>query len=157
MDKEFFMGEALKEAKKALEQGEVPIGAVVVLKDEIIGRGHNRVETEGNSTRHAEMVAMEEACKKLESKWLSGCHIYVTLEPCTMCSGAIVLARPEKLIYGATDPKTGACGSLYNIVQDQRLNHYIEIEKGLMETQCSSLLKDFFKNLRKSKREEVIR
>lgn len=155
LDKEIFMKEALKEAKKAAEHGDIPIGAVIVYKNKIISGGHNRVEMEQNPTRHAEIIAIENACERLGTKWLHGCHLYVTVEPCAMCSGAVVLARLEKLVYGTCDFKAGFCGSLCNIVQDERLNHYTEIEKGVMEAECSKIIKDFFKDLRERNRRKL--
>ena len=128
------MSEALKEAEKAKALGEIPIGAVIVRDGEIIGRGHNLTETEKDPTAHAEMVAIREAAKVLGGWRLTGCQMYVTVEPCCMCAGAAVWARIEKLYVGAAEPKSGACGSLYNIVQDERLNHCMEVETGLMKS-----------------------
>ena len=122
-DDERFMSEALKEAALAAEEGEVPVGAVVVKDGKIIARAHNRVETAKRSSAHAEMLALEAAEAAMGAKWLPGAVMYVTLEPCSMCSGAMVLARMARLVIGADDPKTGACGSLYNIANDKRLNH----------------------------------
>ena len=147
------MSEALREAEKAGALGEIPIGAVVVRDGEIIGRGHNLTETEKDPTAHAEMIAIRQAAKTLGGWRLTGCQMYVTAEPCTMCAGAIVWARIEKLYIGVTEPKSGACGSLYNIVQDERLNHYVEVETGLMEEQCRHILKSFFRR----RREEIKR
>ncbi|MBR4410650.1 MAG: tRNA adenosine(34) deaminase TadA [Firmicutes bacterium] len=143
------MSEALKEAEKARALGEIPIGAVIVRDGEIIGRGHNLTETEKDPTAHAEMVAIREAAKALGGWRLTGCQMYVTVEPCCMCAGAAVWARIEKLYVGATEPKSGACGSLYNIVQDERLNHCMEVETGLMEDQCRHIMKSFFRERRK--------
>lgn len=145
------MGEALDEAKKAAAEGEVPIGAVIVKDGEIIGRGHNRVETLKDPTEHAEMAAIREAAKTLGGWRLLGCHMYVTTEPCSMCAGAIVWSRIETLHIGTMDPKAGACGSVFNIPQDERLNHFTKIETGLMQEECSQIMKDFFKDLRKQK------
>ena len=142
---ELFMMEAIAEAAGAADAGEVPVGAVIVRDGEIISRAHNMVETEGRSSAHAEMLAIESAEKSLGAKWLTGCTMYVTLEPCSMCAGAMVLARLSRLVIGAADPKTGACGSLYNIVSDDRLNHRIEIQTGVLEDICSRQLKDFFR------------
>ena len=147
------MSEALKEAEKAGALGEIPIGAVIVKDGRIIGRGHNLTETEKDPTAHAEILAIREAAKALGGWRLTGCQMYVTLEPCSMCAGAIVWARIEKLYIGATEPKSGACGSLYNIVQDERLNHYVEVETGLMEEQCRHILTSFFRR----RREEIKR
>ena len=148
MDNEFYMAEAIKEAKKAYVLGEVPVGAVIVQNGEIIARAHNQVETDKASTSHAEMIAIEAAEKALGEKWLLGATMYVTLEPCSMCAGAMVLARIKKLVIGASDPKTGACGSKLNIANNNELNHRIEIEAGVLEQECSTMLKEFFKEKR---------
>ena len=147
-DDERFMLEALKEAARAAEEGEVPVGAVVVKDGQIIARAHNMVETARRSSAHAEMSALEAAEAALGAKWLTGATMYVTLEPCSMCSGAMVLARMSRLVIGADDPKTGACGSLYNIANDERLNHSIEITRGVLAEECSAILKEFFRNRR---------
>lgn len=147
-DDERFMLEALKEAARAAEEGEVPVGAVVVKDGQIIARAHNMVETAKRSSAHAEMIALEAAEASLGSKWLTGASMYVTLEPCSMCSGAMVLARMARLVIGADDPKTGACGSLYNIANDERLNHSIEITRGVLAGECSAILKEFFRSRR---------
>lgn len=144
------MSEALAEAEKARALGEIPIGAVIEKNGTIIGRGHNRTETDRDPTAHAEMIAIREAAKTLGGWRLTGCQMYVTIEPCAMCAGAIVWSRIEKLYIGAMDPKSGACGSVFNIVQEQRLNHYVAIETGLMEEECRQIVKDFFRDLRKS-------
>lgn len=143
------MLEALKEAEKALSFGEVPIGAVIEKDGVIIGRGHNMTETDKDPTAHAEMMAIREAANTLGGWRLLGCRMYVTTEPCSMCAGAIVLARIQKVFIGTMDPKTGACGSLTNILQDERLNHYVQIETGIMQQQCEIIMKSFFKKLRK--------
>lgn len=142
------MEEALKEAKKAYNIGEVPVGAVIVKDGEIVGRGHNLTETKGDPTAHAEMLAIREAAGALGGWRLTGCSMYVTLEPCSMCAGALVWSRIEKLYVGTKDPKAGACGSVFNIAQSEKLNHRVEIEYGLMEDECSEILKNFFKDLR---------
>ena len=144
------MLEALAEAAKASELGEIPIGAVVEKDGVIIGRGHNLTETEKDPTAHAEIIAIRQAARTLGGWRLTGCRMYVTVEPCAMCAGAIVWARIEKLYIGAMEPKSGACGSVFNIVQEQKLNHYVEIEAGLLEEECRAMIKDFFRNLRKS-------
>lgn len=149
-----YMIEALEEAKKAAEEGEVPIGAIIVKDGEIVGRGHNRVENLKDPTEHAEMSAIRMAADTLGGWRLLGCEMYVTAEPCSMCAGAIVWSRIEKLYIGTMDPKAGACGSVFNIPQDSRLNHFTEIETGLMQEECSSIMKNFFKTLRKRKSEE---
>lgn len=146
------MSAALEEAEKARMLGEIPIGAVIVRDGEIIGRGHNLTESTCDPTAHAEMIAIRQASAKLGGWRLIGCEMYVTVEPCSMCAGAIVWSRIEKLYIGTMDPKGGACGSIFNIVQEERLNHFVEIETGLMEEQCRHILKDFFRELRKSKK-----
>lgn len=149
---EFFMQEALKEAKKAYDINEVPIGAVIVHNGEIVGRGFNQKETLKDATLHAEMSAIKDACKNLGGWRLPGCTMYVTLEPCSMCAGALVNARVERLVIGAKDYKTGACGSVINIAQMDGLNHKINVSFGVLEDECSSILKEFFKGLRDSKK-----
>ncbi len=146
------MSLALEEAKKAAKLGEIPIGAVIVKDGVVIGRGHNTTETDKDPTGHAEIMAIREAAKTLGGWRLIGFQMYVTVEPCAMCAGAIVWSRIEKLFIGAMDPKAGGCGSIFNIVQDQRLNHYVEIETGLMEEQCRNIIKDFFRELRRSQK-----
>ncbi len=148
---EIWMMSAFKEAEKAYEQKEVPVGAVVVMENRIVGRGYNQIEMLQDPTAHAEMIAMTSAFATVGGKWLNGAILYVTLEPCAMCAGAMVLARLDSVIFGASDPKTGACGSLYNIVQDERLNHRMEVLGGVLEEKCSSILKSFFANLRQQK------
>ena len=148
------MKEALAEAKKAAAAGEVPVGAVIVKDGEIVGRGHNETETAKDPTAHAEMIAIRQAAENLGGWRLTGCTMYVTTEPCSMCAGAIVWSRISRLFIGTMDPKSGACGSVFNIPQESRLNHFVEIETGLMQEECSSLMKDFFKKLRKRKLEE---
>lgn len=145
---EEFMKEALLEAAKARDMGEIPIGAVIVKDGKIIGRGHNLTEASKDSTNHAEMVAIRQANENQGGWRLTGCELYVTLEPCAMCAYAVVLGRLDKVYIGALDPKTGACGSLMNILQDERLNHFVEIENGILEKECQSIIKEFFKNLR---------
>lgn len=148
------MQAALEEAKKAAALGEVPVGAVIVKDGEIISRGHNEVETRKDPTAHAEMLAIRRAAETLGGWRLTGCRMFVTAEPCSMCAGAIVWSRIEKLYIGTADPKSGACGSLFNIPQDSRLNHFTDIEIGLLQEECSCIMKDFFKQLRKKKSEE---
>ncbi len=145
----FFMEQALFEAKKALKIDEVPIGAVIVYEGEIIGRGFNQRETLNDPTAHAEIIAIRQAAQNLGTWRLTNADIYVTLEPCVMCAGAIVNARIHSLIYGAGDPKAGAVSSLMNVVQDKRLNHQVEVIEGIHENACSRLLKDFFSDVRK--------
>lgn len=148
------MLEALIEAKLAYEQGEVPIGAVVEKDGAIIGRGHNLTETLKDPTAHAEILALRNAAQYLGGWRLLGCNLYVTAEPCAMCAGAIVWARINKLFIGTMDPKGGACGSVFNIPQEPKLNHYVEVETGVMQQECQDILKAFFKELRKKKSEE---
>ena len=147
-----FMEEAFQEARKAAAEGEVPIGAVIVREGEIIARAHNKTEQDKDPTAHAEMLAIREAATHLGGWRLTGCSMFVTTEPCSMCAGAIVWSRIEKLYIGTMDPKAGACGSLMNIPQDSRLNHYVEIETGLMREECAGLMKDFFRKLRSEER-----
>ncbi len=146
---EFYMQEALKEAQKAAQEDEVPVGCVVVHEKRIIARAHNQVERLKDPTAHAEMLALTSATNYLGIKWLNGVSLYVTIEPCSMCSGALVLARIKTLFYGAPDPKTGACGSIFNIVNNKKLNHRIKVYKGLLKEECGLLLSQFFKNKRK--------
>ncbi len=143
-----FMKLAFKEAEKALEIDEVPIGAVVVKDNEVIGRGYNLREKEQDPTAHAEIIAIREAAQNLGSWRLENCEIFVTLEPCPMCTGAMLQSRINRLVYAASDPKGGAVGSLYDLTKDKRLNHQIEVRKGLMAEKSSKILKDFFKKLR---------
>lgn len=145
---EHFMTEALKEAQRAFDMDEVPIGAVIVKDGKIIGRGFNNKEETCDATAHAEIMAIKEASEKIQAWRLSDCTMFVTLEPCAMCAGALVNARIDKLVIGALDPKTGACGSVFNIVQDKRLNHQVELQTGILEEECSTILKVFFEKLR---------
>ena len=147
---EEFMAEAIAEAKKAAGRGEVPVGAVIEKGGVIIGRGHNQTESSKDPTAHAEILAIREAAKALGGWRLLGCSLYVTCEPCAMCAGAMVLARIDKVVIGAADPKSGACGSVFNIVQEPRLNHFISIETGVMRQECEGMLKDFFRLRRKN-------
>jgi tRNA(adenine34) deaminase len=149
----FYMSEALKEAQSALQEDEVPVGAVAIYKGRIIARGHNQVECLKDPTAHAEMITLTAATHYLNTKWLKGVSLYVTIEPCSMCAGALVLARIKNLIYGADDPKAGACGSVINIVKHKRLNHHIDIKKGVLKGESSSLLTEFFKKKRSLARE----
>ena len=142
---------AIEEAKIAASLGESPIGAVLVQDGKVVGRGHNTTETAKDPTCHAEINATRDAARNLGGWRLPHCSMYVTLEPCSMCAGAIVLARIEQLYIGTADPKSGACGSLRNLVSDERLNHRVEVHTGVLQEECSGLLKDFFKQLRKKK------
>lgn len=151
---ERFMMEALKEAEKAEAIQEVPIGAVIVVNDEIIARAHNLRETSQNAITHAETLAIQEACEKLGTWRLEGAELYVTLEPCPMCSGAIILSRIEKVIYGAKDPKAGCAGTLMNLLEDDRFNHQCEVVPGVLSEECGGILSRFFKELRERKKFE---
>jgi len=139
---------ALDQARLAADQGEVPVGAVVVLGEEIIGTGFNRTIADHDPTAHAEVVALRQAAVRLANYRLAGATLYVTVEPCAMCAGAAVLARIGRLVYGCDDPKAGAVRSLFQIADDARLNHRIEITSGILAEECSALLRDFFKDLR---------
>ena len=142
------MREALKEAKKAFDEDEVPVGAVIVNDGMIIARGYNQVERLKDPTAHAEMIALTSAANLLGTKWLNEASLYVTIEPCSMCAGALVLARIKNVYFGAIDPKTGACGSVTNIANHKKLNHRIKVKGGILEDECAVLLKDFFKKKR---------
>ena len=146
-----FMKEALKEAKKAYDKLEVPVGAVIVKDGKIVARAHNLKETKTDTTKHAEMLAIQKASKKLESWRLLDCEMYITLEPCSMCAGAIINSRIKKIYIGAMDEKTGAAGSVLNLFEDYTFNHKVEVEKDVMKSECEKILKDFFKMLRKIK------
>ncbi len=151
-DDSYWMGIALREAKKAAERGEVPIGSVVVKEGEVLGRGYNLREGKHDPTAHAEMIAIRKASLKAGGWRLSGATIYVTLEPCIMCMGAILLSRFDRVVFGCYDPKGGAAGSLYNLSDDPRLNHRLVLTPGVREEECSGMLSDFFADLRKRKR-----
>ena len=148
---EKWIREALKEAYLAGKKKEVPIGAVIVYEDKIIGRGHNQVETLKDATAHAEILAIGAASNFLNSWRLSGASIYVTLEPCLMCAGAIVLSRLDRLVFGAFDPKQGACGTLYNVVNDARLNHQVQVATEILKDECSEVITKFFQQIRYQK------
>lgn len=152
MEKEYFMKKALLEAKKAYDKEEVPIGAVIVKDGKIIARAHNLKEIEKDTTKHAELLAIQKASKKIGAWRLSECELYTTLEPCSMCAGAIINARIKKVYIGAKDEKTGAAGSVLNLFEDYKFNHKVEIETGVLEEECSQILKDFFKMLRENKK-----
>jgi tRNA(adenine34) deaminase len=144
------MREALTEARRAAAIGEVPIGAVVVRRGEVIGRGHNRRETDGDPLAHAELLAIREAARRMGGWRLTGCTLYCTLEPCAMCAGALVNSRIERLVYGPADPKAGWCGTLGNLVQDPRLNHRLEVTAGVLADESAALLRGFFASLRRA-------
>ncbi len=145
---EHFMRLAIGQAAIAQENGDVPIGAVIVHENKIIAKAYNQREQLKDPTAHAEIIALTQAAAALETWRLTGCSIYVTLEPCPMCAGALVLARIDRLVFGCNDPKTGACGSLYNIVQDSRLNHRLEVTAGVLADECGALLTEFFEKRR---------
>ena len=147
---EQWMKQALREAERAYEQDEVPVGAVVVHKGKVIGRGHNQIERLQDPTAHAEMIAITAATNNLQSRRLEECILYVTLEPCPMCAGAIVLSRIPTLVFATFDPKAGACGTLYNIVHDKRLNHSVHIISGVCDRESEEYLKGFFGRVRKT-------
>lgn len=149
---ERFMRLAIEEAKKAEAIGEVPIGCVIVKGDEVIAMGHNRRETDLLAAAHAEMIAIESANETLQNWRLEDCELYVTLEPCPMCAGAIVLSRVKRVIFGAHDPKGGCCGTLMNLVQDERFNHQAEVTENVLAEECGALLTDFFRDLRQRKK-----
>ncbi|MEC3849164.1 MULTISPECIES: tRNA adenosine(34) deaminase TadA [Bacillus] len=153
MNDEYCMREAIKEAKKAEAKGEVPIGAVLVLHDEIVARAHNLRETEQRSLAHAEMLAIDEACRKLGTWRLEDAVLYVTLEPCPMCAGAVVLSRVDKVVFGAFDPKGGCTGTLMNLLQEERFNHQAEVVSGVLGEECGEMLSAFFRKLRRQKKD----
>lgn len=150
---DYFMSIALKEAWKAYDLGEVPVGAILVHHTKIIGKGYNQVEQLKDPTAHAEMIAISAGANHLESKRLVNCTLYVTLEPCPMCSGAIIHSRIDQLVFGAFDEKWGCCSTLYNLLEDKRFNHQVKIISGIKEQESESLLKSFFNNLRNQKPE----
>lgn len=151
-EKEKFMKEALKEARKAYEKLEVPVGCVIVKDGRIIARAHNLKETKQDTTKHAEMIAIQKASKKLNAWRLLDCDMYITLEPCSMCAGAIINSRIRKVYIGTMDQKTGAAGSVLDLFKDFTFNHKVEIESGILKEECEEILKKFFKELRKSKK-----
>jgi tRNA(adenine34) deaminase len=153
LDHEHFMKLALEEAKKAEEIGEVPIGAVIVKDGEVIARGYNLRETTGDPTTHAEMIAIREAAARLGGWRLEGCSLYVTLEPCPMCAGAIIQSRIELVVYGADDPKAGCVGTLMDLLSDTRFNHQAEVVSGVLQEECGEILTRFFRSLRRKKKE----
>ena len=150
-EKEKFMREALKQAKKAYEKGEIPVGAVIVKDNKIIARAYNEKEEKKDTTKHAEIIAIQKASKKLNAWRLSDSEMYVTLEPCSMCAGALIQSRIKKVYIGTMDEKTGACGSVLNLL-DYDFNHKVEVETGILQQECEKILKDFFKELRNSKK-----
>jgi len=150
---EKYMKEALKEAKKAYDKEEVPVGAIIVKNGRIISRGYNCKEQKNNTIKHAEIIAIEKASKKLLNWRLEDCEMYVTLEPCPMCAGAIINSRIRKVFIGALDDKSGACGSVLNLFE-YTFNHKVEYEKGILENECKTILQKFFKELREKKKKE---
>jgi len=148
---ERFMRVAIEAAKVAEENGDVPIGAVIVYENKIIAKAYNQREQLADPTAHAEIIALTQAAAAIGNRRLDGCTMYVTLEPCCMCAGALVLSKIDRLVYGCDDPKTGACGSLYNIVQDERLNHRLEVTSGVLRNEYHKLLQDFFRKKRLEK------
>lgn len=154
--KEFFMREAIKEAKKAYKKKEVPVGAVIVHKNKIIARGYNLREKKNNSLMHAEIIAIGKACKKLKSWRLDDCDLYVTLEPCPMCSGALIQSRIKNIFFGAHDPKSGCVDSKIHMFEHGLFNHNVNVVGNVLNTECSQILKDFFSELRKFDKEKKI-
>ena len=149
--KEYFMKQAIRQAKKAYALEEVPIGCVIVYEGKIIARGYNRRNTDKNTLAHAELIAIKKASKKLGDWRLEGCTMYITLEPCQMCAGAIVQARVSQVVIGSMNPKAGCAGSVLNLLQMAQFNHQVELEKGVLEEECSSMLSEFFRELREKK------
>lgn len=155
-NQEKFMKEALKEAKKAYEKEEIPVGAIIVKDNKIIARAYNVKEEKKDTTKHAEIIAIQKASKKLESWRLTDCDIYVTLEPCSMCAGALIQSRIRKVYIGTMDKKTGACGSVLNLLENYKFNHKVEVENGILEEECEKILKEFFKELRNKKNKNLL-
>lgn len=151
---EKYMKEAIRQAKKAYALGEVPIGCVIVYDGKIIGRGYNRRTIDKNVLAHAEIIAIKKACKKMGDWRLEDCTMYVTLEPCQMCSGAIVQSRMKKVVIGCMNPKAGCAGSILNLLQMEEFNHQVEMEIGVLGAECSQMMKHFFQELREKKRQE---
>ena len=153
-NKEYFMKEALKEAKKAYEKLEVPVGVVIVKDNKIISRAYNQKEEKNSPIKHAEIIAIEKACKKLNNWRLNDCDMYVTLEPCSMCAGAIINSRIRKIFIGAQEPKSGACGSKINLMEEYEFETKVEIENNVMQEECQKVLRSFFKEIRNKKTKE---
>lgn len=150
-EKDKFMKEAIKEAKKAYAKLEVPIGAVIVKNGKIIARGHNQKEEKADTTMHAEIIAIKKASKKIGAWRLNGCEMYITLEPCPMCAGAIINARLDKIYIGTMDEKNGACGSVTNVLEEYKQNYKVQKEEGIHQKECEEIIKNFFKELRQRK------
>lgn len=155
-NEEYYMEQAIKEAEKAYKKLEVPVGAIIVKDGEIIARGYNQKETKTDTTKHAEIIAIQKASNKLKAWRLLDCEMYVTLEPCTMCAGAIINSRIKKIYIGTMDEKTGAAGSVLNLFEDYKFNHKVEVKTGIKKTECENILKEFFKKLRKIRKEKNI-
>lgn len=155
MSDEYFMDKALREARKAALRGEVPVGAVIVNGGRIIGRGYNRSITAHDPSGHAEIIALRAAGRRLKAYRLTGCKLYVTIEPCPMCAGALVWARVAEVVYGASDPKAGACGSVMNVARHRKLNHRVRVTGGVREDECRRLIQEFFIQTRKQKRNKL--
>ena len=151
LKKEKFMKEAIKQAKKAYDKEEIPVGAVIVKDGKIIARGYNKKEEKKDTTQHAEIIAIQKASRKIGAWRLQDCEMYVTLEPCAMCTGALIQAWLKRVFIGTMDPKTGACGSVLNLLEDYKFNHKVEVETNIMQKECEKILKDFFKYLRSKK------
>ena len=151
LKKEKFMKEAIKQAKKAYDKEEIPVGAVIVKDGKIIARGYNKKEEKKDTTQHAEIIAIQKASRKIGAWRLQDCEMYVTLEPCAMCTGALIQARLKRVYIGTMDPKTGACGSVLNLLEDYKFNHKVEVETNIMQKECEKILKDFFKYLSSKK------
>lgn len=151
---EKYMKEAIRQAKKARSLEEVPIGCVIVYEDQIIARGYNRRNTDKMTLSHAELIAIKKASKKIGDWRLEGCTMYITLEPCQMCAGAIVQARVSRVVVGSMNPKAGCAGSVLNILQMEQFNHQVELETGVLQEECSAMLRDFFRELRQKKKKE---
>ena len=151
LKKEKFMKEAIKQAKKAYDKEEIPVGAVIVKDGKIIARGYNKKEEKKDTTQHAEIIAIQKASRKIGAWRLQDCEMYVTLEPCAMCTGALIQARLKRVYIGTMDPKTGACGSVLNLLEDYKFYHKVEVETNIMQKECEKILKDFFKYLRSKK------
>ena len=149
MEHTYYMKEALKEAGKAGKKDEVPVGCVIVKDGKVMARGHNLIKTKKDPSAHAEIVTIRKACKKLKNERLNGAILYVNIEPCPMCAGSILLARVKTLVYGAEDPKTGACGSVFSVINDKRNNHQVELITGVLKKECGEIVSSFFKNKRK--------
>ena len=148
---EAFMKLAIAQAEKALKQNEVPVGAVIVLYGKVIAKAHNKRQTNGDASAHAEIIAIRKACKKIGGWRLLDCDMYVTLEPCAMCAGAAINSRLKNIFFGAYDEKSGCCGTIYNLPEDKRFNHVVKVTGGVLEKECATILSKFFSNKRKSK------